>query len=184
MAKQRLTRAEAREQTRRAILKTAREHFSNRGYRGATLEEIAEAAGYSKGAVYSNWSGKDTLFLDLLDEERSSPGETTLRVETASTGWALATLDFFLEAVHNPEVRDALASRYREVREEIGASLAGDNVEGPGWGSWEEVGTVVMALGSGLIIQSSLDPTSIDETLIERAIEQMLGSTSTRQRGD
>jgi len=183
MAQQRLTRAEAREQTRRAILKTAREHFSDKGYRGATLEEIAEAAGYSKGAVYSNWSGKDTLFLDLLDEKRSSPGETALRVETASTGWALATLDFFLEAVHNPEVREALAARYRDVRNEIGASLAGDNGEGPGWGSWEEVGTVVMALGSGLIIQSALDPTSIDATLLQRALEQMLES-STRQRED
>lgn len=182
MAQQRLTRAEAREQTRRAILKTAREHFSNKGYRGATLEEIAEAAGYSKGAVYSNWSGKDTLFLDLLDEERSS-GEAALRVENASTGWALATLDFFLEAVHNPEVRDALASRYREVRKEIGASLGGDNGEGPGWGSWEEVGTVVMALGSGLIIQSALDPTSIDATLLQRAVEQMLGGVATQREG-
>lgn len=175
MAQQRLTRAEARERTRRAILKTAREHFSNNGYRRATLEEIAEAAGYSKGAVYSNWSGKDTLFLDLLDEERSSSGEPTPRVETAATGWALATLDFFLEAVHNPEVRDALASRYREVRKEIGASLAGDDGEGPGWASSEEVGTVVMALGSGLIIQSALDPDSIDPTLLDRAIGHMLG---------
>lgn len=176
MVPQRLTRGEAREQTRRAILNTAREHFSVKGYRGATLEEIAEAAGYSKGAVYSNWSGKDTLFLDLLDEERSNEGGAILAVETSATGWALATLDFFLEAVHNPEIREALAARYREVRTEIGASLTCADGSEPEWASWEEVGSVVMALGSGLIIQSALDPASIDSTLLERAVEQMMGS--------
>lgn len=178
MVQQRLTRAEAREQTRRAILKTARQHFSDKGYRGATLEEIAEAAGYSKGAVYSNWSGKDTLFLALLDEERSNAGGTALPADTAATGWALATLDFFLEAVHNPEIREALAARYREVRRRIGASLAGADGAEPEWASWEEIGSAVMALGSGLIIQSALDPTSIDSTLLERAVEQMMGSTN------
>ena len=110
MAQRRLSRQEARQRTRQAILQTARELFSQRGYRGASLEEIAETAGYSKGAVYSNWPSKEALFLELLDRERTDTDiGTPDRVEIAPTGWALATLDFFLEAVHNPQTRAALA---------------------------------------------------------------------------
>lgn len=46
----------------------ARRVFEERGFHAASLEEIAEEAGYSKGAIYSNFSGKDELFLAVLEE--------------------------------------------------------------------------------------------------------------------
>lgn len=64
----RLRRAEARALTRRRLLETAAVLFAERGFRATSIEEVAERAGYSIGAVYSNFSGKDDLFLSLMRE--------------------------------------------------------------------------------------------------------------------
>jgi AcrR family transcriptional regulator len=73
MATTRISRSERKARTREELLVAARKVFLRRGFRGATLEEIADEAGYTKGAVYSNFAGKDDLYLALLDahyEER------------------------------------------------------------------------------------------------------------------
>ncbi|HET6749257.1 MAG TPA: TetR/AcrR family transcriptional regulator [Actinomycetes bacterium] len=64
---QRRTRGERKEQTRADVVAAARDVFLRRGFHGASLEEITEHAGYTKGAVYSNFAGKDELFLAVLD---------------------------------------------------------------------------------------------------------------------
>ena len=61
-------REERKRRTRADLLETARRVFEERGFHDASLEEIADAAGYSKGAIYSNFSGKDELFLAVLTE--------------------------------------------------------------------------------------------------------------------
>src|SRR5688500_9894478 len=66
--RKRLTRAEAKEATRRKVLAAAAKVFQDRGYHSATLDEVADIAGYSKGAIYSSFATKDDLFLALLDE--------------------------------------------------------------------------------------------------------------------
>jgi AcrR family transcriptional regulator len=63
----RLTRAQRRQQTRARLLEAAGQVFARRGFHAATLDEVAEAAGYTKGAVYANFANKDGLFLALLD---------------------------------------------------------------------------------------------------------------------
>ena len=68
MATTRLTRDERKAQTRADLLAAARDVFVRRGFHRASLDEIAEEAGYTKGAVYSNFADKDALFLALLDE--------------------------------------------------------------------------------------------------------------------
>ena len=70
----RLTRAEQGEQTRAELLAAAREEFLDAGYHGATLDRIAAAAGYTKGAVYSRYASKADLFLDLLEAAHRRPG--------------------------------------------------------------------------------------------------------------
>lgn len=62
----RLSRAEAQTRTRELLLTAARRLFVRDGYARTSLDGIAEAAGFSKGAVYSNFDGKEELFLDLL----------------------------------------------------------------------------------------------------------------------
>lgn len=78
----RLSREESQEITRTKLLAAARALFVQNGYGMTSLDRIADEAGFSKGAVYSNFSGKEDLFLEVLEEE----GRTTLdRLMTALT---------------------------------------------------------------------------------------------------
>jgi AcrR family transcriptional regulator len=65
--RRRLTQAESREQTRRQLLAAAAEVFGRKGFAGASLEEIADLAGYTTGAVYYHFGNKDKLFLELIE---------------------------------------------------------------------------------------------------------------------
>ena len=63
----RLSRPEQVHRNRGLVLEAARRVFLERGYAGATLEAIAEEAGFSKGVVYSQFAGKPDLLLALLE---------------------------------------------------------------------------------------------------------------------
>lgn len=63
--RKRLTRAEAKARTRGLLLDAAAQTFARKGFAASSVEEIAEAAGFSIGALYSNFSGKEDLFLEL-----------------------------------------------------------------------------------------------------------------------
>ena len=63
----RLTRAESRERTRAHLLEAAADVFAQRGFHGASVEEVADVAGYTKGAVYSNFASKDELLRETLE---------------------------------------------------------------------------------------------------------------------
>ena len=64
-----ISRRDRQRQTREAIVFAARAAFAEAGYHGARLDRIARAAGFSKGAVYSNFAGKAELFLAVLDKD-------------------------------------------------------------------------------------------------------------------
>src|SRR5689334_13123417 len=63
-----LTPERRRAMTRRHLLDAAAVVFADKGFHGATIDEVAKAAGFTKGAVYSNFTSKDDLFLALLDD--------------------------------------------------------------------------------------------------------------------
>ncbi|HEV2998885.1 MAG TPA: TetR/AcrR family transcriptional regulator, partial [Solirubrobacteraceae bacterium] len=69
MAATRLTREQSKALTRERLLAAARGVFASRGFHGASVEEIAAEAGYSTGALYSNFGGKEDLFLALMEHE-------------------------------------------------------------------------------------------------------------------
>ncbi|MFD0486122.1 TetR/AcrR family transcriptional regulator [Saccharopolyspora spinosporotrichia] len=66
MARKRLTREESRQETRARLLESAAELFAERGVNGASVEQIAERAGYSRGAFYGNFADKHELVVELL----------------------------------------------------------------------------------------------------------------------
>ncbi|MFD0660429.1 TetR/AcrR family transcriptional regulator [Thermocatellispora tengchongensis] len=88
----RLTRAEAQERNRAAVLAAARDEFAERGFRDTKIDGIAERAGLTRGAVYSNFPGKRALYFAVLAEqaERRAPGSPPRPVRTV--GAALAAL--------------------------------------------------------------------------------------------
>lgn len=139
-----MTRVERQEQTRSELVAAAAAVFRARGFHAATLEEIAEAAGYSKGAVYSNFTGKDDLFVAVLDaryagivrvhRERmsrapSAPGALRaaarqLAEEARSDpGWAPVMIEFWTYAARDERMRAALAARHERQLDEIAALL-------------------------------------------------------------
>src|SRR5580700_2943962 len=87
----RLSRTEQTERNRVLVLEAARRVFLRRGYHGASVEQIADEAGFSTGVVYSRFDGKADLFLTLLEEridERAADNAGLLEQWTGAAGIA------------------------------------------------------------------------------------------------
>src|SRR6266404_7652329 len=81
MSRKRLSRDDSREQTTQRLLDAAQKVIAKKGLEAASVENIAAAAGYTRGAFYSNFSSKDDLFIELLrrDHRRSMAELDALR---------------------------------------------------------------------------------------------------------
>ncbi len=128
----RLTQAQRKQRTRNELVATAHRVFVERGFHGTSLDEIAERAGYSKGAVYSNFSGKDELFLAVLDaqfEQRAriladvvldeqrledsyrAVARSMVAADEGEPGWTPLLLEFWAHASRRPSLRAAVGER-------------------------------------------------------------------------
>ncbi|MGN6676885.1 MAG: TetR/AcrR family transcriptional regulator [Streptosporangiaceae bacterium] len=127
----RLRRWQQMERNREAVLGAARRVFLERGYAGATLEAIADEAGFSKGVVYSQFGSKADLFFELLERrirERAAQNAqiaataggprgirellVTATIDAgAEPGWAQLLVEFRAHAARDAE----LNRRYAEV---------------------------------------------------------------------
>lgn len=188
----RRTRNEQRLETREQLLAAAERVFAARGYHGASVAEIADAAGYTIGALYSNFPSKEALFLALLDRRQADQGEALAAsrddadpgpavasvaapIDPEAWTWGLLSLEFYLYAMREPRLRPELAGRYRAMRAELGKALMSTN---DGLTSWtrSDLATAVMALSTGLGIQASLDPDAVSPDLFARAVERLTAS--------
>jgi AcrR family transcriptional regulator len=129
----RLTRPERRERTRGDLLAAARTVFERHGFHRSSLDQIADEAGYTKGAVYSHFpGGKDELFLAVLDrhiDERvptyaeiilsQDSFEASLRaiarhlvaLGAKDPGWTPLLVEFWTHASHDADLRAAVQER-------------------------------------------------------------------------
>src|SRR5215207_2114686 len=82
----RLNRQEAKRETQDRLLAAAHELFLERGFHAASVAEIAERAGYTTGAIYSNFGGKEDLFLAVYDRQVARGVEQAQRA-FAEAGW-------------------------------------------------------------------------------------------------
>jgi AcrR family transcriptional regulator len=195
--RRRLTRGEAKARTRERLLDSAARVFAQRGFGGASLEEIAESAGYSTGAVYANFENKEQLFMELVATRRSktaarrveaiarvfdedvTPDEplqalSQLFVQFADRDREMAPLqaEFWLYAVRNPAAMEVIAASLDEQVEAlepvVARALERAGVT-PG-ASLHEVSMVVLALFQGLVRRRRLDPAAVPEDLPARAL--------------
>ena len=128
----RLSRSERKEQTRDGLVAAARHVFVERGFHRASLDEIALEAGYTKGAVYSNFADKDALFLAVLDAhyERRVEEYTGIMLEGRDYDGAARELARFIAEADAREPRwlpllsefIAHAARHDEVRRAYNAT--------------------------------------------------------------
>src|SRR3954452_23379775 len=92
---EKLTPQRRRQQTRDVLVAAATEVFARRGFEGAALEEIAETAGFTRGAIYKNFDGKEDLFLAVIERgnEQIIDGFRSIALEAATPGhWDFARL--------------------------------------------------------------------------------------------
>jgi AcrR family transcriptional regulator len=192
----RLTRAQRRQQTRARLLEAAGQVFARQGFHAATLDEVAEAAGYTKGAVYSNFATKDELFLALLDErvaaqlqqlqalyaiESSEALRAALRGRTeqefaAARDFGVLMVEFSLYAMRNPAAQAELAERYRQLRGRLAELIAkryARHQTSPPMPP-EHLAALALATDAGLFLQFSADPGALPWELHADAMLQLL----------
>lgn len=187
MAVEPLTPERRRALTREHLLAAAAEVFACRGYHGATLEEVAHTAGFTTGAIYSNFSGKEELFLALAAERErqlieafaaaAQPGLTpseqisSLRsvyagasVEERERNWQL-WMEFTLRSMRDPEARGRLIDQ-----QSAGLDLVVDLVRRQCHDAGidppipaELIARLYIALFTGLWHQQAIDPEAVDD---------------------
>jgi AcrR family transcriptional regulator len=204
MATRRLTREERREQTREQLLDAAGTVFAQRGYAGASVDEIAGEAGFTTGALYSNFDGKEDLFLALIERhaarqmeelaEAVSSGPTVEdRVHTGARNWMSflqrepelfpLLMEFWAFAVRNPRLRPRFARQQARARQlvtgliEAGARELDLELTLPP----EQLASAIDALADGLALQRLADPHSVPAELFGDVLEALFAG-ATRPR--
>jgi AcrR family transcriptional regulator len=192
----RLTRAQRRQQTRARLLDAAGQVFARRGFHAATVDEVADAAGYTKGAVYSNFANKDELFLALLDQrlaaqleqvealyaiESSEELRAALRAQTeqefaAARDFGVLQVEFWLYAMRNPAAQAELANRYGQLRGRLAELITRRHTRrqtSPPMPP-EHLAALAIATDAGLFLQYSAEPGALPWELRGDAMLQLL----------
>jgi len=176
----RITRKESHAQTRERLIATAHRMFLSDGYNATSLDKVATTAGFSKGAVYSNFSTKHELGLAVLDvihrERAQSLADAVSGVDTVEgridafaawaeanigdVGWTALEVEFATSTRRVPEVSQQLAGRRRELTAAIAglieqqAADLGLTLASPA----EDAAVQLLSLGIGLGVQRAFDP--------------------------
>lgn len=176
----RLSRKESHALTRARLVETAEALFLADGYNATSLERVATEAGFSKGAVYSNFATKHELGLAVLDRVRleravllaeavAEAGDAEQRIAAfaawaeaniGDVGWTALEVEFATSTRHLPQVRPELAQRRREVTQVVAALL---DQQGTELGlelpmPAEDAAVQLLSLGIGLGVQRAFDP--------------------------
>ncbi|MGW0708166.1 TetR/AcrR family transcriptional regulator [Streptomyces sp. NPDC002643] len=188
----RLSRVESQVRTREQLIATARRLFLRNGYAATSLTDIAETAGYSKGAVYSNFRGKDRLCLAVLDQIRAEQLALltdSLTRDAATAGvderlasfaawaeanigdedWTSLEVEFLTSTRHDAGLREETASRVTAIREAIAlllVSLSAD-LRTPLAMPPDAAATALLSLGIGIAVQRIADPTTSTAVLTD-----------------
>jgi AcrR family transcriptional regulator len=183
-----------RAETRRDLLDAAARVFAREGFRGTSVEAVSEDAGYSRGALYSNFTSKEDLFLALWEERierrRRELREVMRRAGDPASGlspvsanvmealdrerdWFLLYFEFVLHAARDQE----FAQRFERVREQGLAELAtgiADGLEKAGLKSSvaaADIALALKALSYGLAIERLANERAVPSELFGRVVE-------------
>lgn len=180
-----------RPQTRAALLSAALEVFAELGFRAATIEQICDRAGYTRGAFYSNFGSKEELFLALFDahsdtiltrlreriDELGTNGPTldrladlVSRIDPSERDWYLVTTEFTLHAIRDRQAARLLARHDARLRSELTSAVttfmaaAGRELTVDA----EQVSRLLIALREGGLAQSYVEPDELPPGQLER----------------
>jgi AcrR family transcriptional regulator len=192
----RLTRAEQTERNRALLLAAARQVFLERGYHGASVDQIADEAGFSTGVVYSQFDGKADLFLTLLEariEQRAAGNaravetlagdagiarllEHAASVDRAEPDWGLLVIEFRVHAARDPK----LGRRYAAVHQRTLAGMeraitgiyqrAGEPPPLPA----ADLARLLITVGAGARLEEAAGPGSSPMTLLAGLLARLI----------
>ncbi|MEU8619515.1 TetR/AcrR family transcriptional regulator [Streptomyces sp. NPDC048623] len=180
-----------RPRTRAALLRAALETFAEHGFHAASIEQICERAGFTRGAYYSNFASKEELFLALFDEhgerivhrlaeriDALAPEDYTLerlaelasRVEPDERDWYLVSMEFTLHAIRDPQAAWALARHDARLRAELarGIELVVRRSGRELTVDADRFARLVVALREGGLAQSYVEPDVLPPGSLER----------------
>ncbi len=191
----RLTRGEKQAATRAALLEAAADTFTRVGYEAATVDAITEAAGFSRGAFYSNFDTKEELFLALIEsriqgslhdiaaafqrgttagERISSGGEFLDALVAKDRQWCLLYMEFWARAVRDPKLRRRFAAQYDAWRDGIAEMIEAQSrelkieLDAPA----SELASALIALFEGYVLQRLIDPKTFEEGFFTRLLQR------------
>jgi AcrR family transcriptional regulator len=197
-----LTRRERQEQTREQLLDAAATVFARRGYHEASVEEIASEAGFSTGAVYSNFAGKEELFLALADREvekqiteiravaesiegggeaAAEAGRQFQELLKRDRDWPLLFYEFWSFGVRNTRIQGEFAKRRQAVQDALAETLdrlaaqLGFELRFPA----PMLATAIGATLNGLAFERAADPDAISDEVLAEFVAAILGCSIT-----
>ena len=196
----RMTREQSRANTRERLLGAARTVFARSGFHGASVEEIASEAGFSTGALYSNFEGKEDLFLVLMEREIDEHaqeiaaavgrGSVSERAAGGARQWMtmierepealLLFMEFWAYGVRDAEMRPKVAARFAQMRSVL-TELIADGVRDfdleltiPA----EQLAVAIDALADGIARQKLADPAAVPDELMGKILSLLLAAVT------
>lgn len=177
---ERWTKERRAEHTRQILLDAAEEVFARKGLTGAALEEIADAAGFTRGAIYSQFGAKEKLFLAVVDRQRQrfldgfaevmdsfhrlsdvDIDELAQRWRQLSSGADRAALGYELTLylLRNPDARASVAAQRRETIRALGEFISKNvaRIGGTLTIEAETLARIVLAANDGVTLDSHID---------------------------
>jgi AcrR family transcriptional regulator len=189
-APERLTREEKKARTRAQLIDAAATVFAQRGFVAASLDEVAEEAGLTKGAVYSNFDGKEDLFQAVIDERLNEPMRHGAEVIDSFSGTSeehamagarvfvdtvqqerdlfLLSLEFTIHVARHPELAPTLVNRMREQLGEVADIISEHSRDDPLPLPPSQMAIAVEALSTGIALHKLADPESVPDDLLGR----------------
>jgi AcrR family transcriptional regulator len=186
-----LTRADRQARTREELVEAADRLFTANGFHATSVDAVADAAGYTKGAVYSNFASKEDLFFAVYErriDRRAAEIEATFAsgdsaydglerliaalAQRRDDGWLAAFFEFWAHVLRHPELRGRFAGYHRrglgpiarsleQVAEERGEQLPEDSLK---------LATARLAMLTGLQLERLTQPELVDEGLFLRVL--------------
>jgi AcrR family transcriptional regulator len=196
----RLTRAEGKARTRERLLGAAEAVFRRQGYHGASLDQVAAEAGFTKGAVYSTFESKADLFLALLDRRAAGRRDefTALLSESdtveefvaeASRSFARsvggerdfwsALIEFMTVVGRDPLLRERFSRHHDASRETVAASISQWMAKNRNRSAIDprRLATTIISVNNGLTLEGLLSPDEVDVDLyVEAQLALLRGS--------
>ena len=181
--------------TRQHLLEAAAMVFARDGFQASSLDDIAATAGFTKGAVYSNFKSKDDLFLAVLDDrfERSraairgvldtpearSPEKwkplvaSAVRESLWDDNWTMLFLEFVLYAARNPQARSKLAGWTRHSLSQVEQLLTEeyDSADTPPHYPPADLAMISVSLFDGLGVYRLIDPSFTSDQTLTAALQ-------------